>query len=51
MSDGSSVGKYLECLIAQQTYIERIIWLYQLSWKCKFAIRSDEGLTLEKSAF
>ena len=36
----------------------KIIWFYQLSWQCKLATvkrfeswRSDEGLTLETSAF
>ena len=46
-------------LFSHQTKSKNLIWLYQLSWKCKLATvtgykadisSSDEGLTLETSA-
>ena len=37
--------------LSNRPQVSMIIWFYQLSWQCKLANRSDEGLTLETSAF
>ena len=41
-----------ETVVLRRWEYYKIIWFYQLSWQCKLATnRSDEGLTLETSAF